>query len=332
MLMYFAVKGIGDHDFRRIIRLLIALQVACALIGIALFFLQPDYYSEFLRDKLGVSENWQIYGRLQSYMGSTATGILSAVAIVLLLNVKLLRLSRYALWLLLLLTILLTQQRGAYVSGLLATLYLLYKARLNPLQLGMVLVLMCAVLLAALNYLGLTADLFVGAVQSRIVEDLIFGDPLGERVDAYQKGLSFLSEFPLGLGLGATTSAAQDAGAHFNGQVVDAYYMRIACDLGVIGLVLFVAVLVLATYSSVRNGLVHGFALIVIIYAIQSTGTNVLDSYYVSHVFWLLLGYVGATSNRAVNQAVDGRVARARLLELQLEGEGMRRKKKGPGP
>ncbi len=295
LLLYFVVRGIEPGGLTRILRTVVAAQAFCALLGVAMFLYRPAFYTEYVNTRLDLTEEWQTYSRLQSYMGSTAVGILCAASILLLAHLQVDRVLRYALALLFLLAILLTQQRGAYVSGVLASAYLVYRTRVGPLQLATALAAVAAGTVAGLTSLGLTTELLAEVFRKRVIEDLLLGDPLGERVGSYEKGLRFITEFPLGLGLGATTSAADDASAHLGGQVVDAYYLRIASDLGVVGLLLFITVLAVAFASYVRRPETHAFALVVVIYAIQSVGTNVLDSYYVSHVFWLSLGCVGLT-------------------------------------
>jgi hypothetical protein len=293
MLMYFAARSLDAGDVSRVLFVLIGMQAFCSLVGIPLFFLRPDFYTAFLADRLGYSADWQNYARLQSYMGSTAVGILSAVAIVLLANVRMPSLLRYSLALLFALTIFLAQQRGAYVSGVLALGFLIYRAKLSALQLTVAVGATFAAILVGLNSVGLDTDVLAGIFSNRIVDDLFMGDPLGERMVSYGKGVSFLADYPLGLGLGATTSAAQDSGAHVNGQVVDAYYMRVASDLGVHGLALFLVVLATAAIQSLRHSVIRGGAVLVAIYSLQSIGTNVLDTFFVSHAFWLLLGLSG---------------------------------------
>jgi hypothetical protein len=307
MLMYFAGRCVDAASVPRILAVLVAAQAFCALVGIPLFFTRPDFYSNYLVDRLGYTADWQTYARLQSYMGSTATGILSAVAIVLLANLRMAMLLRYGLALLFLLTIFLTQQRGAYVSGVLAFAYLVYRSKFSVLQLSLAAGATVGGVLAGLASLGLDIALLEGIMRNRIVEDLLLGSPLGERLSSWDKGLAFLAQQPLGLGLGATTSAAQDAGAHVNGQVVDAYYMRVAADLGVHGAMLFVLVLVLGALQGLGRTAVQGLVVVVAIYAFQSIGTNVLDSFFVSHAFWLLLGLAGA-QGRTHAQSRPGRL------------------------
>jgi hypothetical protein len=298
MFTYFLAKGFDEQDLQRVIRVFIMLQVACSVIGIPLFFGRPDFYTAYLVERLGFTTDYQNYARLQSYMGSTAVGILSAVAIALLTKSGFRRVTRYMLALLFMISIFLTQQRGAYVSGALATAYLLYKSRVSLLQLSVAVVIIGVVVVLVASSFGLTFDLAVTIAHNRVVDDIVHGDPLGERAVSWAKGFRFVSEFPLGLGLGATTSAADTAGAHAGGQVVDAYYMRVASDLGIAGLIWFLLLLATAGLVSLFRPATEAIAVVVAIFAFQSIGTNVLDSFYVSHVFWMLLGYAGQRIDR----------------------------------
>jgi hypothetical protein len=274
------------------------LQAFCAAVGLTLYLTRPDFYSDYLTDLLGKSEDWAIYARLQSYWGSTGVGILSATSIALLPVTGLQRQMRYFLLFLFLATILLAQQRGAYISGVAAAAYFIYRERVSWTYLLLGVLGMTAVGVLVLAKSGVTTDMVIAIIDNRVVFDLFEGDPYGERSVSWAKGLDFLMRFPLGLGLGATTSAATDAGAHVDGQVVDAYYMRVASDLGVAGLALFVLLLAVAFTTAIRNRATWAYAVIVFIFAFQSTGTNVLDSYYVAHVFWMLLGFLSVRSVR----------------------------------
>jgi hypothetical protein len=171
----------------------------------------------------------------------------------------------------------------------------LYKSRVRLSHIVVAAVAVSGAVAFLLTRFGFTADLLTGIVSNRIVTDIVFGNPFGERLASYEKGFAVLSDFPLGLGLGATMSRADDVGANIGGQVVDAYFMRVACDLGVAGVLLFAMLLCAGFLAGIRKAHFTGFAVIVCVYVLQSTGTNVLDSFYVSHVFWLLLGLVGAT-------------------------------------
>jgi len=103
------------------------------------------------------------------------------------------------------------------------------------------------------------------------------------------------------LGIGATTSAADSQGAHPGGQVVDANYIRILADLGFIGFASFLMILFFVLIKSLK--LKNGFAYlsIIAIYCMQALGTNIFDSQYVVHIFWLLLGFIDSDRDMLYN-------------------------------
>ncbi|MBP1609321.1 MAG: hypothetical protein H6Q04_1556, partial [Acidobacteria bacterium] len=121
-------------------------------------------------------------------------------------------------------------------------------------------------------------------------------DSLSDSIDferrGYGPGLSYFRDFPLGVGLGATSSIADSMGLATRGQVVDANYMRILADLGIVGLFSFFAVLLAAGAAALRRANGFGWLLLFGLIAAICIGTNTLDSFYVSHLFWIYLGVI----------------------------------------
>ena len=195
--------------------------------------------------------------------------------------------------------VLLTQQRGAYISAIFASLYYLSNNKIN----FKYLLLFVSIISVGGIYIFSTSindeESYLYYTANRVTTDVINSNPYSERAISYQKGLMYLSEFPFGMGIGATTSAADNGGAHPGGQVVDANYMRILSDLGIVGLYVFIAVLVFATRSIFVRQRPKAFLVILLIYSFQATGTNVFDSYYVTHLYWLFLGIID-TPNKKV--------------------------------
>ena len=295
IFLYFTTARMTEEEQEKLLRFICYLHILLVVSGLLLFVLRPEFYTDYLRERLAsrnVEEIWEIYSRLNSYMGSTAVGLLSAVTIALLPMVKMKKLTKYLLLIIFLLAVLLTQQRGAYVSACVATLFFLFYRNFSIRYLMLVVVLSAVagyfIVSASFNEVNTLLDY----TKNRIAVDLLGGGAFGERSDSYQKGWRLWSEFPFGMGLGATTSAADTGGAHPGGQVVDANYMRILCDIGFLGLIFFLAIVLAAVRSglSCRGG---AYLLVVIfIYCFQATGTNVFDIFYVNHLFWLLLGFV----------------------------------------
>lgn len=293
IFLYFTVKELHAYDQERLLRFIFFLHVGLVLVGFVMFFWRPDFYTEYLRENLAsrnAYEMWQIYSRLQSYLGSTAVGILAAITIVMLTLVRLRPFTRYLLLLLLLLAVLLTQQRGAYLSAIIATVFFFSYNKISIKYLLFVLTLVFVAVLFVVESSNEDVVYLVDYTANRITGDLVEGDPYSERAVTYRKGWGFLSDFPFGMGIGATLSATDSAGAHPGGQVVDANFMRILADLGLMGFILFMTVLAFGVRAVFVRRKSMGFIVILFIYCFQATGTNVFDSYYVGHLFWLFLG------------------------------------------
>jgi len=311
IFLYFSVKRL-DWSFQEpLLKNICYLNVFLFLVGLLMFYWQPAFYTEFLRTNImsqypGLAE-WQLYGRLQSYLGSTTIGLLSGVTAVLLNIFKIPALKKIAMISACLFAGVLTQQRGGFVAVAVGGLYFILTKKQKILM--KVVSAMAAVLLLilALNFfhnrtaaIGDRLDL-TNYIKLRLVRDTIGGNPFQERISGYRNGLNNVVRFPMGLGLGATTSAADAAQANPGGQVVDANYMRIMSDLGLPGLALFLLINGAVLRSLRKKPNRFAFMAALAIYAVVALGTNVFDHYYMGHFYWLLLGIM--TSRQVVAAA-----------------------------
>jgi hypothetical protein len=171
-------------------------------------------------------------------------------------------------------------------------------------------VLMLALFIGVLVYGAARWQTTEDATTSRVVErmttEMIEGaSEFGER-RGYGPGLRYLHSFPLGVGLGATSSAATNAGLVSKGEVADANFMRIAADLGISGLALFVLVLAAAAWRAYGSRHRAAWLTLLSIHCGIMLTTNVLDSFYISHGFWLLLAVIDCDYDPAPERAVQG--------------------------
>lgn len=163
------------------------------------------------------------------------------------------------------------------------------------------------------------APLVLFAVPSSILAPLFSSSSLGERGDGWSQTLSSLWVHPFGQGLGATGSAAADTVAQSNPMLSelsytaavqfgfmpyqpDNYYMKLAVELGPIGVWLFVLVLVCSAVSTLRASrvlsgqdaaLALGVSGTIVAAAVASTVATYLEIFPLDVYFWLLLGTVG---------------------------------------
>ena len=293
---YFAAKSIPEADHQRLVSALVLLNAFAVGYGLLLHLTRPDHYLVFVQQQLaqkGYTEEWQYFARLQSYLGSTTMGYLSAVSIVL-MTIAAPRVQRFlpVLAPLFIVGAALSMQRGSIIGCAVALLYLAFLARGNiALRFTLGIVLAAGIAYVAVRF-RVEAQLYGQLLQSRATTEMAQGikDMLSDR--GYGPGLAYVRDFPLGVGLGGTSSGAASAGLAQRGEVSDANFMRIAADLGLVGLFMFLTVLLAAALAAWRSRRRAAWTTFLIIHAGIMLATNVHDSFYISHSFWLLLAII----------------------------------------
>ena len=301
IFLYYAVKIFDSGQQYRLLKFTCFLNVAAILIGILLFYWRPDFYRAHLIaefEAAGYSlEEWQVFGRMQSYFGSTALGSVIASTIILLTVLNFPKRLVAIFIPIMLLGVFLTFQRGGFIAASIAILYTFIKFRGAPLFKYFSLPSISLLMLAAgfAYFIQLEESGLSRLLDKYSVESLYESFDFERR--GYGPGLSYLVDFPMGVGLGATSSVADAMGLAARGQVVDANYMRIMADLGIGGLLSFIAVLWAAACAALKRANGVGWFLLYGLIAAICIGTNTLDSYYISHLFWLFLGVIDTKSS-----------------------------------
>ena len=289
MGLYFAVQALDASARLRLTRHLVGWNCAAILIGGLLFFWRPDFYVTFLMEhyQTNSAEDETIFFRMGSYLGSISVGVIAATTIALLPLVRMPWSGRYLLAGVLFMGALLSGQRGGIVAAMGALVFLLLDERSMTRRAGMI-ALSAGLALAAVLYLESRVSGTVAYLLHRVVS---MADALGERGDMYQEGLRYLADYPLGLGLGAASPAGA-TGLNIRTEVSDANYLRIVADLGLVGLGVFLLVLGRAGVRALFGpGRPWGVAVAAI--CVVALGSNVFDTYYLSHMLWLLVGMLG---------------------------------------
>lgn len=303
--LFFAAK-LATHDGRMgLLRFVCYLNLAMVLAGFALFVLRPAFYTAYLQAYYRESRNLIpvefLYLRFASYMGSTAIGLLGAVTIILAALVRLPRTVTAMIPPAMLAAVLLSQQRGGMAATALALGYFAVsrqqKASVRLLALGVTSVVTIAGIVYAMRA-------FPGMLTYTLDRVVHLGEALGERAGSYAIGWRYANAHPLGLGLGATTSAAFNAGLFTYGEeVTDTNFLRILADIGIPGLALYLLILGagVARALRVRGGI--GWSALIATYALVAVGTNILDSFYLSHLLWIILATIDGHEDHGVGAA-----------------------------
>ncbi len=296
MACYFAAKSVPREQHPQLLSGLVLINAFVIGYGLYLHLSRPDFYRDYLIRLLtprGSTEDWQFFARLQSYLGSTSVGYLGAVSLVL-ATMATPRLRR----LLPILAILfvagtgLSLERAALVGLGLALGYVIWLSGERIASRVLIVVLFGSALLYGAARLESTADPTISRVLERVTTEMVEGVSAFREDRGYGPGLRYLRAYPLGVGLGATSSAASTAGLVTKGEVVDANFMRIGADLGVLGLALFVLVLGAAAWRAYGSRHRAAWLTFLCIHGGTMLSTNVLDSFYISHGFWLLLALI----------------------------------------
>jgi len=329
MACYFAAKTLTPTRQRDFVLALCLMNAFALLVGILLYYWRPTFYTAYLTSvvfgRAGFEEDWQIYSRLQSYLGSTAVSALGCTSIAILVIAT----HGYKLMGFLIpiyvVAVALSHQRAGMVGAVVGLLYLIFLNRryVSAKLAGLAIALPLALALLA------EFDTVYGNTLERLKErsttDML--DAFYNR--GYGPGFDYMSKFPFGVGLGGACNASDNAGLLSMGQVVDANFMRIGAELGVPGLFLFLTLAVTAFVSGSRR--LDGMAwvtFLVIMFGI-CLGTNTLDSHLVSQYFWFLLGVMDSStrfggtalaSQASISQRGDlGRTDPADLLAVAPE-------------
>ncbi len=308
IFLFFSVKLLSYEQQKILIKRIIFFNLFIIVIGFLMSYLRPEFYTAFLQDILsqkGYLENFQLYARMQSYLGSTAVGNIAAVTILLITLVEMKLVHKMFIFWLMLLAGLLSQQRSAIVMTAIAATYFIF-SRDKPFLKKTFFLFISVLIILSSFFLFLNNNEQVNyyveyTFQNRIFNDLILGNPLKERESSYINGWNIFLEYPFGVGLGATTNAASAVQENRWSQVVDANFMRILADLGILGLIVFFMIFVFSIKKSFKHKEKFAWMLIILVYFIQAIGTNVFDSYYIAHSFWLLLGILD-TKSKYVSQ------------------------------
>lgn len=309
MLLFYLVQFLPVNEVLLLLKRILFLNFFMCFIGILFFLLQPDFYTDYLKklfDDLNLTEIWQLYGRLQSYLGSTSVGNVATVSFVLTYFLIKNGYVKFIYFFTFGITVIFTQQRGPILLLLLAILIILINFLLNSSAIKkiffFIILSISLILLEKLFSSYITdevAEIFNFTVD-KIANESNPSEMLSERTIGYVKAGQIINMFPLGVGLGASLSASEQATNSGLGQVVDANFARILADTGIIGLFLFLGILALALYKSIKSRSLLFFTITILFYSFQALGTNVFDSFICIHLFWIFLGILNNKNNNII--------------------------------
>ncbi|WP_432205346.1 O-antigen ligase family protein (plasmid) [Cetobacterium somerae] len=229
-------------------------------------------------------------GRLSSYLGpSQWVGNIALVTSILAYRKKEKKKISKILYLFVLtvlfFVVFFSQQRSALVIFLVLNLYFNIKENILKI-IPLVLILMLSVRsLNQIDYGKIQNKNIINKSIHNIQKRINAKDLLKGRDKQISRGIDGLSQKPL-LGHGTGSSGLNSFG--FKYVVADNNYFRILIDSGIIGFLLFMFIYLKGIFLSYKRNKTLFYILLV--YGLQSLGTNVFSVYYIGDLFWLFLG------------------------------------------
>ena len=295
-----SIIGTNQHSINKNISIILHVNFIMIIIGIILYLLRPDFYLNFQERVLGDIFNYYNgkYPRLTSYIGnSMIIGNISATSFILSIKYIRQKKKRNIFLFTFLFALILSFQRGAWISFLIS-LFLYYyldnffkngKITLKKSYLSYIIIL--SLILPFLIYYFID-NYDIVQLYNRISS---IGNALNERMYTWKYAENILKENIFGAGLGMLSHKSANLG--FKYSIPDANYFRIAGEIGIFGFFIFLLILFIAIYITLRKKLIVLFSFFVI-YIFQAIGTNVFDLYYCSFLFWFILGIIYSQQNK----------------------------------
>lgn len=288
--MYVFYLGIKyKEDIKIILKPLLISNLVLVSIGLYFYYIKPGIYVNYLIKSITNYQNLGGAGyRLMSYIGSMEMGTICVISFFLVLFLK----DEYAkymqLFMLLVFTfaLALTMQRSAWVAFIIAILidivYILVIKKNILALLGVAFSVPASTLLANFIVSKVTPNSQLYWIIFRIQ---MLDSAVSERTNQWDSSLQIFKDNFFGIGLGnlghKSTSLIK---------VTDGNYLRILGELGFFGMLNFILLLLFSLVRSLKINIY--LFIIILVYIIQAIGTNVFDLYYVSHIYWVITGYV----------------------------------------
>lgn len=292
VLTYFVARMVPANKIDGLIRAFVYFSAAVFIFFFVLHLGRPAFYSDYLFRSLqaaGVVEEWQAFARMQGYLGSTAVGAVACICIWCLAFVKVRSVLFFPLAVVFLFAVALTLQRSSMVIAVLAFSWVIFRrpGLGVPSLVGIIIAVFVAISMIGTDILELGIRIFDRLLEA--IDALSYEDRV-----SYQKVWPVMEAYPIGMGVGATTSAVDSAGLNPGGQIVDANHMRILADVGMLGLLAFFMPVFIGLSRLLDGCRIRGLTLglMLLTLNIQATGTNTFDSYYVAHIYWAMIGFL----------------------------------------
>lgn len=264
----------------------------CYIVGLYWFLTVPDYYISYLgRDNI----NFYLFDyfkdpRLGSFVGSTAIGIYAPISALLAyyFHQRTHQKKYLIMYYLSIIISLLSQQRASYLMILVVIILVNYKyfnKKITKKRIaGEITVLLFLLPLVLLGYLNEFQNIFVAINRFSTV----FSDRSMQWLRVTELGYNIF----LGNGLGSMSHRAIQYSKLL---INDGAYFKLLAELGIVGFVLFTSIVIstlIRIYNKKRIKDYFVETTIVILFLIQSIGSNTIFFQESAPLFWIAIGFI----------------------------------------
>lgn len=271
------------------------------IIGIILFLTTPSFYIEFLRYSTYSGRFHEVVyeqsGRMCSIYNSTIIGILCCYAVAVSLDKFLIRHKKAFIvhFVINLMGVFFCYQRSSYIvcAVVIVVYFLVYMFRVkekltNKIVLLGIFIVACFVLGYYLMYSS-SMSVYLNRFFSRTES---FDTAFSERTDTWIAAIENTPSLLFGSGLG---SVGHHAMPYSEFTVRDGNYIKILCENGIIGLLLFAIICLTVIISGFKKKMYCEVAVIFIM-LLHSVGSNTLSLLVPGFLFWYAIGSINSKS------------------------------------
>lgn len=267
------------------------------LFGTICFYLKPDFYVSFITRTSETASAQLLHhagvGRLVTLFGSIETGSLSAMGIIVALGLIIRYKSKNKIAIISLImcavSLILSQQRGPMFTIVFVMLFLIFYSVKERLVKPRVIIIMVVISIIVMYYLSINNPTVFMWIIDRMLNPT---NAITERTN-YQFDVIYnhynIFQWAFGNGIGSCEMFAR--GYTRNGLILDAMYLNILGEVGIIGLLIYVFIIIESTrlfFKNVKNRFIPFF----IVFQVCFVGLGTTLIYYpqIIPVFWFSLG------------------------------------------
>lgn len=260
----------------------------CMALGILLYILMPAFYREYLY-RYGFSySSLVVHCRqgLSSYIGRIASGTLTVFGSFLAAKFYLNTNDKKYLcsFVFLCVCCLLTAQRSAWVGICISILYLVINILLNKKRIDLLFYVLFIGVIIGIFIINL--NLFSGNQISE--KSLNLADMFSVREFTWLPAIRNVNNLLIGSGLGTVGHRALGINQYY---VTDGYFIKLLCEVGIIGITLFVIICISSIYTGFKNWKKNDISILMIIFILlQCIGSNILSTQIIAPIFWICIG------------------------------------------